>query len=94
MARQIISYTAHRNVLEELVACDPRSLETVSLPIQSNQGRLEAGTFIDVDGNRATVATQVEAVLASWLDTDDASVMAPYTQANGQLAAYMNGRFL
>jgi hypothetical protein len=40
------------------------------------------------------IASQVEGVLATQLDTDDVPVGAPYTEANGQIAIYTAGRFL
>jgi hypothetical protein len=59
-----------REMRRELVACDPHALETASVPIQPNQGRLEAGTFITIDGERALIASQVEGVLVTQLETD------------------------
>jgi hypothetical protein len=54
----------------DLVACDPGQLQTLCVSIQRNQGVLRFGSFIDADGNRALIATQVEGVLAATVDSD------------------------
>jgi hypothetical protein len=76
---------------QSLVACDPGQLQTLCVPIQRNQGMLEYGSFIDADGNRALIATQVEGVLATTVDSD---FPEPPDSLSGRIAIYTSGRFL
>jgi hypothetical protein len=52
---------------------------------------LPFGSFIDVDGNRAAVATQVEGVLAATVDSD---FLDSPDSLSGQIAIYTSGRFI
>jgi hypothetical protein len=67
MARQIITYSPGHDLRRQLIACDPSGLKALSVSVQRNQGVLEAGSFITLDGQRALVASQVEGVLAALL---------------------------
>ena len=51
---------------------------------------LEAGSFIDLDGNRALIASQVEGVLAAPVDSDFPD---PPDDLSGRIAIYTAGRF-
>jgi hypothetical protein len=91
MARQVITYSPGHDLRRQLVACDPAGLKTLSVPIQRNQGVLEPGTFIDIDGQRAVIASQVEGVLAAVVDSDFPD---PPDSLSGRIAVYTSGRFL
>ena len=91
MARQLISYAPGHDLRRQLIACDPAGLKTLAVPIQRNQGVLEAGTFIDLDGNRALIASQVEGVLAAVVNSD---FPGPPNDLSGRIAIYTGGRFL
>jgi hypothetical protein len=90
MARQIISYAPGHDLRRQLIASDPAGLKTLSVPIQRNQGVLEAGTFIDSGGQRALIASQVEGVLSAVVDSDFPD---PPESLSGRFAIYTSGRF-
>jgi len=52
---------------------------------------LEAGTFIDLDGNRASIASQVAGVLAAVVNMDFPD---PPESLSSRIAIYTSGRFL
>jgi hypothetical protein len=56
MSRQLLTLSAERETLKQLVACDPSGLHSLSVPIQPNQGLLKFGAFIGSDGTRAAIA--------------------------------------
>ena len=75
---------------KQLIGADPGPLRTLSVPIGRGQGVLKFGTFIDSGGNRATIATQVEGVLASTVDSDFPD---PPDDLSGRIAIYVSGNF-
>ena len=85
MARTIYDVTrrTERPLNRDLVACDPGQLRTLSVPIQRGQGILRFGSFIDADGNRATIAPQVEGILAATVNSDFPD---PDDSLSGQIA--------
>ena len=52
---------------------------------------LKPGTFIDVDGKRAVIGTQVEGVLAARVDSD---FPEPPEELSGRIAIFTSGRLL
>jgi hypothetical protein len=91
MARQIISYAPGHDLRRQLIAADPAGLKTLAVSIARGQGTLEAGTFIDLDGDRALIASQVEGVLSAVVDSDFPD---PPDSLSGRFVMYTGGRFL
>jgi hypothetical protein len=88
-----IPEASQREFRKQLIGADPGPLRTFSVPIQRGQGVLRFGSFVDADGNRATVATQVEGILAATVDSDFPDPADGHS-FNGLIAIYTSGRFI
>ena len=84
MPRMISGYiSAPRGAADQLIACDPTGLNTLTIPVRAGQGRLERGCFLTWDGFRALAPSQIGGVLSLGIDSDncpDGHAVAVYTK--------------
>jgi len=71
MPRMISGYVSGPRGGDQLIACDPTGLNTLTIPLRAGQGRLQPGTFLTWDGHRSLAPSQINGVLS--LDIDSTS---------------------
>lgn len=77
---------SERESLKQLIACDPSGLKTLAAPVKANQGRLQFGTLMTLDGFRTLVPSQAVGILAHSVDTD-------LWEDGDVVTLYVGGRF-
>ena len=77
-----------REMLRQLIACDPSGLKTLAIPIKANQGVLLFGTLVTLLGERALLPSHGAGILSRTLHTD-----SEFFADNEPAAIYTGGRF-
>ena len=83
MPRMISGYVSGPRGGDQLIACDPTGLNTLTIPLRAGQGRLQPGTFLTWDGHRSLAPSQINGVLSLDIDSDqwpDGHAVAVYTK--------------
>src|SRR5215831_4131002 len=70
MPRMISGYVSGPRGGDQLIACDPTGLNTLTIPLRAGQGRLQPGTFLTWDGYRSLAPSQINGVLSLDIDSD------------------------
>jgi hypothetical protein len=79
---------SEREMLRQLIACDPTGLTTLAIAVKSGQGQLLLGTLMTLDGERALLPAHAAGVLSHTVNTD-----SDFFGDDEAVAIYTRGRF-